>query len=109
MFTRMNSINQKSPAGRRLFPRAAVAVGAASDNAPAKGGGFPTGTPVKLDLDSLITIAEATNQRNTWAEVTPSSVLLLPSGQSIGAVADVLDVTWDKKVGHSGLHMCMAA
>ena len=59
MFTQVNIINQDNPQGQRLFPRAAVAVGAASDNSPAK-----------LDVASTIKVAEATGQRASWAEVT---------------------------------------
>lgn len=83
MFTRVNAVNSQQPASSpRLFPRAALAVTGASDNAP-----------VKLDMDSIITMAEAQGQRTTWAETTPGSILLLPHGQSIGAVADIMGAT----------------
>lgn len=89
MFARVNTINrQQSPTAPRLFPKAVVAVTAASDNAP-----------VQADVGKTITQAEASGQRNSWAEETPSSVLLLPFGQCTGAVADVMDVTYDPKVG----------
>lgn len=93
MFAKVNSINQQSPNPEpRLFPRAAVAVKAASDNTPSS----------TLNVATTITVAEATGQRNSWAEVTPSSVLLLPFSQATAAVADVWDVTYDSKV--SGRH-----
>jgi hypothetical protein len=88
MFTKVNSINQQSLNEPRLFPRAAVAVKAASDNAPDH----------PLDVATTITVAEAIGQRSSWAEVTPSSVLLLPYGQTTAAVADLWDVSYDTKV-----------
>lgn len=90
MFAQVTSVNKQRPEGQlRLFPRAAMAVTAASDNAP-----------VHMDVGKAITVAEATGQRSSWAEVTPSSVLLLPFGQSVGAVADVMGVTYDQQVWH---------
>ena len=94
MFTYANAINKQHPSAERLFPRAALAVGGASDNAP-----------VKLDIAGIINSAEAMGNRNAWAETTPSSVLLLPAGQSVGAVADVLDVTFDAKTNTISLEL----
>jgi hypothetical protein len=68
-----------------------MAVSAVSDNAPAH-----------LDIASAIALAEASGRRNSWAEVTPSSVLLLPYGGSVAAVADLMDVTYDAQVGAVG-------
>lgn len=91
MFARIKTINQQSPGAPRLFPRAAVAVTAASDNAP-----------VKVDFPTAINAAEAKGMRSSWAGANPSSVLLLPFGQATGAVADVMDVTYDEQVGGDG-------
>jgi hypothetical protein len=66
-----------------------MAVGAASDN-----------TPAHHDIASAIGLAEASGRRSSWAEVTPSSVLLLPYGGYVAAVADLMDVTYDAQVGH---------
>ena len=69
-----------------------MAVTAASDS-----------TQVNVDFATAIKAAEARGQRSSWAEVTPSSVLLLPFGQATGAVADVMGVTYDAQVGDSAL------
>jgi hypothetical protein len=90
MFASLKPINsQADPNTPNLFPRAAMAVSAASDNAP-----------TRLDIASAIALAEASGRRSSWAEVTPSSVLLLPYGSSVAAVADLMDVTYDAQVGH---------
>lgn len=86
MFSHVNAINAQNPSAPRLFPMAALAVSGASDNAP-----------VKLNMDAVISTAEALGHRGAWAETTPGSVLLLPAGQSTGAVADVLGVVFDDK------------
>lgn len=94
MFTHVNTISKQNPSQPRLFPKAALAVGSASDNAP-----------MQLDVASLIATSEAQGQRSTWAEVTPSSVLLLPTGQSTGVVADLLGVICDEKTGRVALEL----
>jgi hypothetical protein len=95
MFGQVNTINNQSPAAPRLFPRAVMAVTAASDN-----------SPVKVDVPTAIRMAEANGLRSSWANVNPSSVLLLPFGQSTGAVADVMDVTYNQQVGEGLLSGC---
>jgi hypothetical protein len=37
--------------------------------------------------------------RNTWAETSPGSMLLLPHGASVGAVADVMNAVHDQAAG----------
>ena len=38
-------------------------------------------------------------QHYTWAEITPSSVLLMPNGLSTAAVADVMNIAYDDTTG----------
>jgi hypothetical protein len=94
LFNHVNTINQNNPSGPRLFPKAALAVTAASDNAL-----------VKLDVNTLIQSAAAMGQHNSFAEISPASVLLLPTGQSTGAVADVVGVTFDSKTSMIALEL----
>lgn len=96
VFSRVNAVNsQAAPGATRLFPRACVAARAASDVSPFG----------KLDVGRIIDNAEAHNQRSTWTDPFPGSVLLLPHGSSTAAVADVMDITHDEQAGTITLHL----
>jgi len=84
MFEHVNALNAKHPNSPRRFPKGAVAVKAAADNSPTKG-----------NLNSFISAAEARGHHDIWSETSPGSVLLLPTGQSTAAVADIMDVKYD--------------
>lgn len=88
MFERVKALNAQQPNQPPMFPRGALAIQASADN-----------SPNKLDISTIITAAEARGKHDIWAETSPGSVLLLPTGQSTAAVADLLDVTYDSLSG----------
>jgi len=94
MFECVKALNAAQPSQPRLFPRGSLAIEAAADN-----------TPAKVDINAVITAAEALGKPDIWAETSPGSLLLLPTGQSTAAVADLMDVTYNSKTGLMSLHV----
>jgi hypothetical protein len=86
MFARVNAVNAQAPAGSpRLFPMHRLALQAASD----------VSASARLDLARFIDTAEAEGKRVAWAWTSPGSVLLLPAGQALAAVADIMNAAYD--------------
>jgi len=94
MFERVKAPNSKQPNQPRLFPRGSLAIQAAADI-----------SPNKVDINAIITAAEARGQHDIWAETSPGSLLLLPTGQSTAAIADLMDVTYNSETGLMSLHV----
>jgi hypothetical protein len=87
MFTHVKTADRKFQNTPLKFPKAGYAMTAA------------TGTPpFKIDIANAIKGSDVLGQRSIWAQSTPSSVFLLPVGQTTGAFADLVDVAIDHKV-----------
>lgn len=49
-------------------------------------------TPAAASLQDTVNRLERAGVRSAWARSAPTNVLLLPAGQAVGAVADVMSV-----------------
>jgi hypothetical protein len=87
MFAHVKTTDQKFKSSPLQFPKAGYAITAAS--------GAP---PFNIDVANAIRASHAIGQRSIWAESTPGSIFLMPVGQTTGAAADLVDVTYDNKV-----------
>jgi hypothetical protein len=83
----VEGVNQKTGYKTHMYPIPSVALGLAS----------ALTTPPAATVESVVQHAVAAGQH--WTHPAPTNVLLLPTGHSLGAVADIMSVEMSEVTG----------
>jgi hypothetical protein len=84
----VEGVNQKTGYKPHLYPVPSLGLGLAS---------ALTTPPAAATVDSVVQHAVAAGQK--WTHPAPTNVLLLPTGHSVGAVADIMSVEMSEVTG----------